>query len=391
MIPKTELLGRISRLQKEIRSNNISGALIVQRADLYYFCGTGQNGHLFVPAEGEPRLLVKKNLQRAKEESSLDLVIPFAGWDELKQIVIGGMAAGEQLGMELDVLPVNLYFRYRKSLHPLTIVDISFIIRQIRSIKTPFEIRQLKAAAALAWALFAYARDIIKEGMTEAALAAELESFTRCRGHQGAVRMRGFNQEMFYGHVMSGESAAAPSFFDGPTGGHGLNPSYPQGAGLRKIRRNEPILIDYVTVLDGYMVDQTRIFCLGRLPEALVQAYGTALRIKSDLIALGKAGSCCAALFRHAENLAAQAGLLDHFMGAAEKVSFIGHGVGLELDELPVIARGAEAKLGAGMVFALEPKFIFPGEGVVGIEDTFLVTESGLAQITSFDDSIQYL
>ncbi len=265
------------------------------------------------------------------------------------------------------------------------------MIRGIRAVKSPFELEQLQKAAALGEAVFTFAREICRAGMTEIELAAELEAFARARGHQGAIRMRGFNQELFFSHTMAGESAAVPSFFNGPTGGRGLNPSYPQGAGTREIRRNEPLLIDYVTVLNGYMVDQTRIFCPGRPAAKLQRAYETALQIKEELVSMGRDGANGAALYRRAFEIASAAGLEDHFMGAAEKVSFIGHGVGLELDELPVIARNHDLTLTGGMVFALEPKFVFSGEGAVGIEDTFVVRSHGLEQITRFDDALQIL
>jgi Xaa-Pro dipeptidase len=222
-------------------------------------------------------------------------------------------------------------------------------------------------------------------------LAGQLEFHARTLGHQGAVRMRGFNQELYFGHIMSGDNAAAISFFDGPTGGSGLNPSYPQGAGKEIIRANEPILVDFVSVLGGYMVDQTRIYSIGEPPAYLLEAYNQAVKIKKSLAAAGKPGVRGSLLFEQAEQMAREAGLANHFMGYTEKVSFVGHGVGIELDELPVIARGLDTLLEEGMVFALEPKFIFPGEGTVGIEDTFVVGKDNLKQITGFSDQLQII
>jgi Xaa-Pro dipeptidase len=190
---------------------------------------------------------------------------------------------------------------------------------------------------------------------------------------------------------MAGESASTVSFFDGPTGGHGLNPSYPQGAGMAIVNKYEPVLVDFVSVYEGYMVDQTRIFCLGEPPRHLLEAYSRAVEIKQTLIKDGKPGVLGSVLYKTAENQAAQAGLANHFMGYTEKVSFVGHGVGIELDEMPVIARGLDLPLEEGMVFALEPKFIFPGEGAVGIEDTFVVRQNGLQQITIFSDELQII
>jgi Xaa-Pro dipeptidase len=383
-----ELLERIAKLQGLMEPHGIDLALIVQRADLFYFSGTAQNAHLLVPVHGEPVLVVKKNLERARQESGLPRVEPFEGWSKLAAAVISMTGGTGKIGLELDVLPAAHYLRYQKLLAPHETADISNLIRQIRSVKSPAEIKLQQEAACLSKAVFTFAREIIREGMMEVELAAQLESFARSRGHQGAVRMRGFNQELFFGHVMAGESATVVSFFDGPTGGPGLNASYPQGAGGRVLGRNEPILIDYVTVLGGYMVDQTRIFCIGKLPPPLEEAYHTALKIREALGALGKPGTRCSELYQRAEELAGNAGLKNHFMGYTEKVRFIGHGVGIELDELPVIAHGVETVLEEGMVFALEPKFVFPGQGVVGVEDTFVVGKDSLVQITDFEDAL---
>lgn len=391
MTPKEELHRRISKLQEAMKSEGIGGALIIQRADLFYFSGTGQNCHLFIPAEDKPTLVVKKSMGRAELESNLENIVSFAGWDKLKELIAAKLPEGSKIGLETDVLPANLYFRYQKMLAGFEIVDISKITRNIRAVKSNFELGIMLEAAKISESVFNKARKIIREDMTEVDLAGRLEQHARSLGHQGAVRMRGFNQELYFGHIMSGENAAAISFFDGPTGGSGLNPSYPQGAGAGIIERNQPILVDFVSVLGGYMVDQTRIFCLGEPPLHLAEAYNTAVSIKNTLGKMGKAGITAGSLYKKAEQMADQAGLANHFMGYVEKVSFIGHGVGLELDELPVIANGIETPLEEGMVFALEPKFIFPGEGTVGIEDTFVVETKRLKQLTGFDENIQVL
>ena len=386
-----ELQQRISNLQKEMQNKSLAGALIIQRADLFYFSGTGQNGHLFIPASGEPTLLVKKSLDRAKSESALKKIVAFSGTEQLKEVVTSQIPEKSAIGIEADVLPAALYFRYQKIFADYQLVDLSGVIRQIRAVKSVYEINLMRQAAAVGKLVFDYAREIIKPGMSEVELAGQLEMQARRHGHQGAVRMRGFNQELYFGHVMSGDNAAAVSFFDGPTGGSGLNPSYPQGAGTKKISKNEPILVDFVTVIGGYMVDQTRIFCLGSPVAKLQEAYALAVEIKQTLAKMGKAGICGSTLYDLAFTMAEQAGLEQHFMGCPEPVSFVGHGVGIELDELPVIARGYKIELQKGMVFALEPKFIFPGAGTVGIEDTFVVGADYLEQLTDYSDHLQIL
>jgi len=391
MTPLEELQSRIKKLQAAMREKGIGAALLIQRADLFYYSGTGQNGFLFVPSEGEPTLVIRKSVTRAQQESALEKIIPFSDWEGLVELIENNVLPSTSLGLELDVLPANLYLRYQEKLNNFHLVDISSIIRKNRAVKSEHEIGQMKEAARISRSVFTHARNIIKEGMAEVELAGRLEFHARTLGHQGAVRMRGFNQELYFGHVLTGENAATISFFDGPTGGSGLNPSFPQGAGAAMIRENEPILIDFVSVLRGYMVDQTRIFCVGDPPMHLREAHRQAIRIRNALAKIGKPGVKCSELYEKAAEMAAEAGLCNHFMGYVERVNFVGHGVGIELDELPIIAPGYDLPLEEGMVFALEPKFIFPAEGTVGIEDTFVVGSDGLVQLTNFSDSLQVI
>ncbi len=388
--PEEELLNRIVRFQNILNKRNIDGALIIQKADLYYFSGTAQNAHLYIPAQGEPLLMVKKSMRRAVDESALKNVIALNSLKDLSDHIVSENRP-EKIGLEMDVLPAKMYLFYNKLLTPSKIVDVSGTIRQVRMIKSHYEIELLKKSAELNFKMFSEVSNIIKEGMAEVELAGMLEAIYRRNGHQGAVRVRGFNSELYYGHLMSGWNLSYPSFFDGPVGGTGVNPSYPQGAGLKKIEKNEPIMVDYAGILNGYIVDQARMFSLGSLSDKLVDAYEVALKIKAEIINQAVPGSNGMDLYETAYNIASESGLEDYLMGYEDRVNFIGHGVGIELDELPVIALNLDMPLETGMVFALEPKFIFPELGAIGIEDTFVVTESGLEQITYFDESLHIL
>ncbi|MDD4238418.1 MAG: Xaa-Pro peptidase family protein [Desulfotomaculaceae bacterium] len=387
--PRGELYERIEKFQERLRTADIQAALIVQKADLFYFSGTCQDAHLFIPAQGEPLLMVRKSYERALEDSTLDKIIAVRSFKDIGSNIAGRSNGKGRLGMELDVLTVNLFSRYKKILEPLEIVDVSGIIREIRMIKTPSEIEYLKAAANLTAEMFSEIPNFIKEGMSEIELSGKIELFLRVRGNQ-YPRIRGFNQELSI-HILSGWNSAYPGYFDGPTGGTGLNPSSPLGSGYKKIGRNEPILIDYGPVINGYMVDHTRIFSIGPLSDKLTEAHNTSLEIKRMFVKEAKPGVDGKDLYNIALGMAEKSGFAKHFMGYGQSVNFIGHGVGIELDELPVIAKNYPIIMQPGMIIALEPKFIFPGEGTVGIEDTFMVTESGVEQFTRLDDSIQIL
>lgn len=390
--PLEEIHRRIKNLQSAMADNGLDAALIVQRVDLFYFSGTGQDAHLFVPAEGSPLLLVRKSFERAVQDSPLAHVVAVKSLSGLKKSIEREYSGPlKRLGMELDILPVNNYMLYSKLFPNAVINDVSSLIRETRMVKSEHELQLIRQAALMNDALFSAVGEILKEGMSEIEFAGLLEAQYRKNGHQGFVRVRSFNSEVFYGHIMSGANLAIPSCSVGPTGGPGLNPTMPQGAGSKIIKRHEPVQIDYVGVVGGYMVDQARTFFIGEPPEKFLKIHATALAIQEALISQGRAGTKAEKLYDIAMNIAAEARLTEGFMGYPQPVTFVGHGIGLELDELPVIGRKSPHVLKEGMVIALEPKFILPGEGLAGIENSFVVTERGLDKLTNFDDAIQVL
>jgi Xaa-Pro dipeptidase len=388
--PFDEIHRRIAALQWAMAAHDFSAALIVQRADLFYFSGTGQDAHLFVPVEGQPQLLVRKSYERALEDSPIESISEVNSLNDLKATVDSALSGSpECLGMELDVLPVNNYRLYEDMFSGSAIRDVSPLLKQIRMVKSKYELAIIRRAAELNDSMFAKVPDFLREGMREIELAGLIEGYYRGHGHQGHVRVRSFNQEVFYGHIMSGANLAVPSSSVGPTGGPGPNASMPQGCGLKAIARHEPVQIDYVGIVDGYMADQARTFYIGEPPEKFRRVHETALSIQGALVAQGTAGTRAEDLYDTAMLMAEEAGLSEGFLGWPQPVPFVGHGVGLELDEYPLIGRKSSHVLQKGMVVALEPKFILPGEGLAGIENTFVVTENGLEKLTLFDDAIQ--
>lgn len=388
--PKSELDHRVAKLQNILKQQAIDGVVIVQNADLFYFTGTIQRSHLFVPAEGKPVLMVKKSYERAVEESAMENIVFL---DSLKEMTAVLQASGygqfKTLGFELDVLPANLYVRYQKLFEPAKIVDASSFIRSVRMVKSPYELEIIRDAAKLHCEIFSFIKENLREGISELELAGMVEAFSRKKGHSGLIRVRGFNQDLVYVHITSGHNTF-PSYFDGAVGGRGVGPAFSQGASGKLIGRNEPVLVDYGFVIDGYMVDQTRIFCLGKLPDHLVQTHAVAVEIQEQMKEMAKPGVACGKLYDLAVQIAGESAFGKHFMGFPQPVLFVGHGIGIELDELPVVAHGFETPLEEGMVIALEPKFVFP-DGAVGIENTFLVTSDGLETLTVFDEGIIYI
>lgn len=389
--PETELRDRYQSLQLLLQQQGIDAAVLVQNTDLFYFTGSIQQGVYYLPASGEPLYLVRKDFARARMESGLKHVLPLSSTRQILELLREqGLPVPGVVGMELDVLPVLQYQRYQQLFAPAEVQDVSSQIREVRAVKSEYEIGIMKDSALIMDRVFKYAKEILAAGKTDLEIAAELERFARLEGHQGLVRFRGFNSEISFGHVFSGADGAVPTFLDAPLGGLGQTPAVAQGASYKEIARNEPIIIDLVIAFDGYLVDQARTFAIGPLPDRLRTAYLDMLKIQERLYEIAKPGISWGALYRDCLQLADDLGYKDHFMGAAgAQVSFIGHGIGLEVDEYPFIARGFESQLlKENMTFAFEPKVVFPGLGAVGVENTWRVSDSGIKRLTYTDESL---
>lgn len=380
---------RIKLFQDTLRNEGIEAALLVQSADLIYYTGTCQNAHLYIPAEGKPVLMVRRDLEQARATAALDCVVPLKSYCEVPAIITEhGLPVPEVLGLEFDVLPVSQYLQYQKYFPSARLTDVSAFIRRQRAVKSANEVEILAEGGRLLDEILAAVPRVAVIGQAEVEMSGMLEGEARRLGHQGLVRFRGMNHNFFMGHFLTGPSSAEPSCFEGPVSGPGLDPTFAFGAGRRRLQAGEPIYVDFAMAHRGYITDATRVFVIGSLSGRLERAHAAALEIQAAVFEGAKPGASPSALYQLAVQMARQAGLEQYFQGWRQPVRFIGHGVGLELNELPIIAPGVEDPLAAGMVFALEPKFVFPGEGAVGIENTVAVTENGPKRLTNFLDEI---
>lgn len=389
-VPEGEIECRIRNFQEALHEMDLDGAFILQNTDLFYFSGTIQTSVLFVPVRGEPVLMVRKGLERVRGESFLKNIFPVTSQGQVKKIVGDfGFLGLKRIGLEMDVLPANLYLKYRQTFPEYDWSDVSRAILRLRMVKTPYEVEQIRSAAGILDRGYVNLKGVIREGMTELEVDGHLALFARQEGHMGILRMRGWNQEMTYAHVLSGESGAVVSFLNSPHGGSGNTPAMAQGASSRRIRRDEPIGVDYGVGIHGYLADQFRTFVIGELPAGLMRAHDFSVEIHRLFVREAKPGISCSHLYRLAFKEAEKAGLGEYFMGYGEgQANFVGHGIGLEIDEFPVLASRFNQRLEPGMVVALEPKLVFPGKGIVGLEDDYLVTASGVERLTLTEQAI---
>ncbi len=224
--------------------------------------------------------------------------------------------------------------------------------------------------------------------MTDIEFQIEIERASRLEGCLGQFRVCGDDMELYMGNVLTGDNANTPSPYDFAMGGAGLDPSIPVGADGELIRPGVPVMVDVNGNYTGYMTDMTRCYAAGEVSEEVRHAHQVSVDICHALAAMGLPGVPAKDLYERARAMAEEAGLADNFMGHRSHAGFVGHGVGIEVNELPVIAPRSRDILAEGNVIALEPKFVLPGTGAVGIENTYIVTSKGLEAITSAPEAI---
>jgi len=389
LTPAGEIHARIAKLQAGLRAARLDAAFLVQNADLFYFTGSIQQGILIVPAEGEPVYFVRRVFERAVEESPLPNVRRIASPKEVTAYYAEKNVVFPSIGFELDVLPVGTFLRFQQVFPGAKPEDVSPVVRGIRAAKSPHEAATLRENGRRLAALLSGARKKIRPGVTEVAIQGMLQGEAIGGGHSTVNRMRAFNQDPGLGCVISGPDAALPSYADFPTSGKGLSPFVPAGQGERAIRPNEPVIVDLMWAQDGYLVDMARTYSVGPMPSKMEEAYGHAVAVLRAIEAGIRPGSVAGDLYAAGLAVAAATPYAENFMGPpGYNTKFIGHGIGIEVDEFPFVAKGAPTVLEPGMVFTLEPKFVFPGEGAVGIENTYLVTADGFETLTPLDEGV---
>jgi len=378
---------RIAKLQAMLRGQRLDGFVGTHPIDNFYLTGTMQSGFLIVPAEGEAVFYVRRSVTRAAEESATVRVEPLGSlktWKERVAAHTPALAGACTLAAAFDTLVVDGYERLRAALPEASWTSGTALVRTLRMTKDEEELSCIRRAAKLVDEALAEAVPKLVPGMREIELLAEIEYALRRRGHLGLMRVRAAGSEIVTGIAASGAAVAKPSAFDGPAGGEGLHPAFAKGAGWSPILPGEPILLDIGCNVDGYVIDQTRTAVIGELPADLAAAYDASETILRAIEARLAPGAICEELYELSLSLAAELGLAEHYMGyGADAVKFVGHGIGLEIDEWPVLARGFRTALEPGMALAIEPKFTFPGRGVVGIENTYVITVDGFEKLTT--------
>jgi Xaa-Pro dipeptidase len=385
IVPEKELKARKERVQKALQDANIGGLLVVQRVDLSYLTGIEQKGICYVPARGEPLLFLGELPPTDEARSGIYEEIRIKSFEEIPRAVRDAYGRlPHAAGFELDVLPVADFNVYRELFPGAECVDGSSCILGPRMIKSDWELARMDETASLTQETFAFGKSVIRPRLREMEFAALLEGFARDLSRErGIVRVRDYQTEGYAWHVLSGKSGGMLGLLDSPASGEGTSPAFPCGAGPRRIEPGDPVMVDFGFRLRGYHLDETRMFSCGPMEDGAFKASGAAIAIHDAVLSAVRPGVTVDELFRLSVGKAEELGYGDQYLGpSGNKVTFIGHGIGMELIEGPIIAKGREDSLEPGMTFALEPKIVFEHEFIAGVESVFAVTETGYRMIS---------
>ena len=380
-----ELKRRRDKIRVLMAQQSIDAALITCNVNLIYTYGCVVSGYLYLPLNAPARLFIKRPNNIEGEH-----VHPIRKPEQLPELIKEcGLPAPVKLMLEGDELSFTEYNRLAACFPETEVVPCgTSLIRQARSVKTDMEIEMFRRSGAAHTKAYEQIPAVYQPGMTDRLLSIEVERLMRLEGCLGIFRVFGQSMEIFMGSLLSGDNAAAASPYDFALGGEGLDPSIPGGANGTLLRAGQSVMVDMGGNFNGYMGDMSRVFSIGKLPENAYAAHQTCLEIQEAIVAKAKPGTVCEDLYNTAIDMVTKAGFADYFMGVGQKAKFIGHGIGLEINEMPVLAPRMKQELEPGMVFALEPKIVLPGIGPVGIENSWAVTAEGLEKLTLCSEEI---
>ena len=380
-----ELKQRRDKIRVLMAQQGIDAALFTCNVNLIYTYGQVVSGFLYLPLNDSARLFIKRPNNIEGEH-----VRPIRKPEQLPDLLTEqGLPLPQRLMLEGDELSFNEYRRLAACFPSAEVLPCgSALVRQARSVKTELEIELFRRSGLAHARAYAQIPSVYRPGMTDRELSIEIERLMRLEGNLGIFRVFGQSMEIFMGSLLAGDNAAAPSPYDFALGGEGMDPALPGGANNTPLQEGQSLMVDLGGNFYGYMGDMSRVFSIGRLPQQAYDAHQLCLDIQDAIADMARPGVVCEDLYNKAIDMVTRAGMADYFMGVGQKAKFIGHGIGLEINEAPVIAPRMKQELEPGMVFALEPKIVLPGVGPVGIENSWAVGAEGLEKLTICEESI---
>ena len=382
MLP--ELSHRWKAIQKEMTRKGADGCLLADNVNLFYVADRVYSGYFYLPKEGNPLFFVKRPIGLDGEN-----VFYIRKPEQIAEILLQqDIALPQTMMLELDEMPYNDIVRLQSIFHPTETLNATTAVRSVRAIKSEYEIGQMRHSARLHAACYAEVPKLYKPGMTDIDFSIEIERLFRRQGALGHFRVFGQSMELFMGSVIAGDNADNPSPYDFAMGGGGLHNSLPVSSNGSVMTPGTTVMVDMGGTFTAYMSDMTRVFSIGCVSPLAYKAHQVALEIQNDIEAMAKPGVATCDLYKRAIELAKKHELTPYFMGHSQQAGFIGHGIGIQINESPVLAPRSKDELKEGHIFALEPKFVIPGVGAVGIENSFVVHKTGIEKLTILNEEI---
>jgi Xaa-Pro aminopeptidase len=379
-----DLIIRRQRLQKAMQEKNIEACVLSTAVNVFYLTGRVYNGYFYLPAEGEPVHFVKR-----PEGITFDNTVYIRKPEQIaEELEKKGIALPKTVLLESDVVSYSEYVRLMNALGIKEAANASVLLRQLRTLKTDFEIAQVRECARKHEAVYKLVPSVYKKGMTDIELQIEIERLMRLHGSMGIFRSYGENMDIYMGSLLAGENAEAPSPFDFALGGAGTSPTLPLGASGVKLQEGQTVMVDMAGNYSPWMTDMTRVFSIGKTLDIAYRAHQVSIDIHNHIMDIAKPGTSCAELYNVSMEMVKKNNLEAYFMGTKQQAKFVGHGVGLEINEPPVLTPRSKELLEPNIIFALEPKFVIPEVGAVGIENTYLVTGDGIEKLTVLEEDI---
>ncbi|NLL06548.1 MAG: aminopeptidase P family protein [Clostridiaceae bacterium] len=385
-VPFEEIETRMERFRQKMKISDPKWqvAVILSKVNLYYFTGTMQEGMLIIPRDEAAVFWVRRSFERALDESLFRDIRPMNSFRDAQEMFEKGKLP-KIVHMETETVPLALYQRFQRYFPFEEVKAVDSYISSVRSVKSKYELSLMEISGEIhRKVLEERIPGMLREGMSEAELATQLFSVLMEEGYQGITRFGMFDTEIMLGHIGFGESSIYPSYFNGPGGNYGLGAAVPVfGSRERKLQKGDLVFIDIGCGVEGYHTDKTMTYMFGRaLNQDAIEQHKRCVEIQNEIARRLKPGEIPSEIFSTIMGKLSD-DFLANFMGYGKrKVKFLGHGIGLVVDELPVIAKGFDEPIQEDMVFAIEPKKGIEGIGMVGIENTFQVTSNGGRCIT---------
>lgn len=394
LLPDDELQLRLGRLRDNMEDAGCDSVLISDNANIYYLTGRVFAGYVYYnAADREPYYIVRRpnNLQGGR-------MMHLGRFNELIDLLTTSteITRPKHLGIELNYLSYNSARRLLDALEgKMSVVNGSPIMRASRSVKTACEQDLMRESGLRHERVYSRIPHIFQPGMTDIELQIEVERQSRLEDCLGIFRINGHDMEIFMGNVITGENADYPTPYDFAMGGAGLDPSLPVGADGSIIEPGHTVMVDVNGNFTGYMTDMSRCYAPespAGLNQKLLDAHQLSIDIVHTLTDMARPGVAARDLYEKAIEMVRKAGMTDYFMGHRQQAAFVCHGVGIEINESPVISPRSRDILQGGNTLALEPKFVIPGYGPAGIENTIIVKNDNTAAecITNAPEQIIY-